>query len=173
MNKQLGATEWRKLIPIPVCEDHPEYNKLYEKAWELAFQHIKYIPGMPQNPYMDEAFCDTQIWIWDTCFMALFCKYAQSAFPGVESLKNFYDVLYNEKKLPAVIPSEKEPEWTGSVVGKPFEIQVHIADNPPLFAWAEYENALMSGDEAHIKELLHDSQVLQNTICGLKTFMCL
>ena len=64
---------------------------LYNKAWELAFMHIKDVPGMPQNPYMDEAFCDTQVWIWDTCFMTLFCKYANRVFPGVESLKNFYN----------------------------------------------------------------------------------
>lgn len=161
MDKQFGSSEWQKYIPIPVCEAHREYDELYSKAWELAFLHIKDIPGMPQNPYMDEAFCDTQLWIWDTCFMALFCKYAQRVFPGVESLKNFYDVLYNGKALPAIIPTDKEPEWTGSVAGEPFGIQIHIADNPPLFAWAEYENALMSGDEAHIKELLYHGKVLQ------------
>ena len=161
MNQLFGSPEWRKYVPTPVCEAYPEYNELYEKAWELAFAHMKDIPGMPQTPYMDEAFCDTQLWIWDTCFMALFCKYAKQVFPGVESLKNFYGVLYNEKKLPTVIPTESEPAWTGSITGEPFEMQVHIADNPPLFAWAEYENALMSGDEAYTKELLYERKVLQ------------
>ena len=60
---------------------------------------------------MDEAFCDTQIWIWDTCFMSLFCKYAQSVFPGIESLNNFYEVLHNGGRLANIIPSEKEPAW--------------------------------------------------------------
>lgn len=161
MKKRFGAADWKAYIPWPVCEAHPEYNELYNKAWELAFAHIKNIDGLPQTPYMDEAFCDTQLWIWDSCFMALFCKYAREVFPGVETLNNFYEVLYNGKRLPCVIPTEAEPEWTHRIVGEPYEIKVHIADNPPLFAWAEYENALMSGDTDYIKELLYSGKVLQ------------
>lgn len=116
---------------------------------------------MPQSPYMDEAFCETQVWIWDSCFMSLFCKYAREAFPGVETLNNFYEVLYNGKHLPEVIPTENEPDWTKAIPGIPYEIKVHIADNPPLFAWAEYENAMMSGDVNYVKELLYEHKYLQ------------
>ncbi len=161
MKDRFGAPDWKKFIPQPVCEAHPEYNELYNKAWELAFDHIKSIDGLPQTPYMDEAFCDTQLWIWDSCFMALFCKYAREVFPGVETLNNFYEVLYNGKRLPCVMPTEAEPEWTQRTVGEPYEIKVHIADNPPLFAWAEYENALARGDLDYVKELLYSRKVLQ------------
>ena len=109
--------DWKRKLPQPVCEDVPDYDKLYQKAWELAHNHIRHIEGMPKTPYMDEAFCDTQIWIWDTCFMSLFCKYAADVFPGKESLCNFYDVLYGGKSLPYVIPSANEPEWTGASAG--------------------------------------------------------
>ncbi|MBQ9132292.1 MAG: hypothetical protein IJX62_07470 [Clostridia bacterium] len=153
--------DWKKKLPRPICEDVPEYDMLYQKAWELAHDHIRYIDGMPQSPYMDEAFCDTQIWIWDTCFMSLFCKYARDEFPGVESLKNFYDVLHGDKSLPDIIPSEKEPVWTGATAGVPAEIKIHIADNPPLFAFAEYENALFHGDVAYVRDLLYNKRVLQ------------
>ncbi len=125
---------------------------------------------MPQSPYMDEAFCDTQIWIWDSCFMSLFCKYAQEVFPGVETLNNFYEVIHNKEKLPQIIPGEKEPEWTGATPGNPSDININIADNPPLFAWAEYENALLNGDMEYVKELLYNRQILQkhyNWIEGL------
>lgn len=152
---------WKDFIPVPVYDEHPEYNELYEKAWELAFEHIKNIDGMPQTPYMDEAFCATQIWIWDSCFMSLFCKYAREVFPGVETLKNFYDVLYEGKHLPVIMPPEDEPYWTKAVYKEPYEIKIHIADNPPLFAWAEYENALMKGDRGYLKELLYERRVLQ------------
>ena len=86
-----GASNWRDYIPMPICEEHPEYNEFYMKAWELAYDHIKELPGMPQTPYMDEAFCATQFWIWDTCFMSLFCKYAREVFPGDETFNNFYE----------------------------------------------------------------------------------
>ena len=161
MKKRFGAADWEKYIPEPICDLHPEYYEFYKKAWELAHAHIKSIDGMPQTPYMDEAFCETQIWIWDTCFMTLFCKYAQDVFPGVETLNNFYEVLYNNKKLPAVIPPKNEPDWTGATPGVPYNIKVHLADNPPLFAWAEYVNAVVRGDREYIRELLYDRGVLQ------------
>lgn len=161
MKKNFFETDWKKYLPRPVCEDHPEYDMLYQKAWELAHDHVKHIEGMPQTPYMDEAFCDTQIWIWDTCFMTLFCKYAGEVFPGIESLKNFYGVLHEGGSLPEVIPTEREPAWTGAIPGVPKTIDVHIADNPPLFAWAEYENALFHGNADYVKDLLYRRGVLQ------------
>ena len=161
MNKNFRDPEWEKYLPRPVCEAHPEYNEFYTKAWELAHTHVRDIPGMPQNPYMDEAFCDTQVWIWDTCFMSLFCKFAQETFPGVETFNNFYEVLYGGNPLPEIVPTEDEPWWTGATPGVPTNIKVHIADNPPLFAWAEHENALIHGDVEYIKELLYNSRALQ------------
>ena len=161
MKNLFGSKDYRDYIPHPVNEDDPAFLELYYKAWELAFAHIKHIPGMPQTPYMDEAFCDTQIWIWDTCFMSLFCKWGREVFPGVESLKNFYEVLYGEGRLAKVIPTEREPEFTGAVPGEPYEIVIHIADNPPLFALAEYENAKMLGDTDAVRALLYEKQYLQ------------
>ncbi len=161
MKKDFLATDWKKYLPRPVYDSHPEYADFYNKAWELARAHVKSTPGMPQNPYMDEGVCDTQIWIWDTCFMSFFCKYAQEAFPGVESFKNFYTVLHEGKLLPTVIPKESEPRWTGATPGVPTNIKVHIPDNPPLFAWGEYENALLHGDASYLRELLYEKQSLQ------------
>ncbi|MBQ2987972.1 MAG: hypothetical protein IJD59_02595 [Clostridia bacterium] len=154
-------TDWKRFLPKIICEDAPEYDTLYQKAWELAFDHVREIEGMPASPYMDEAFCDTQIWIWDTCFMSLFCKYAREIFPGTESLRNFYETLYGGKRLPFVIPGEGEPAWTGASAGVPKRIEIHIADNPPLFAWAEYENALFHGDKAYVRRLLCEDRFLQ------------
>jgi glycogen debranching enzyme len=161
MKTNFGAKNFRDFIPHPVDARHPEFAMLYDKAWELGYAHIKDIPGMPQTPYMDEAFCDTQIWIWDTCFMSLFCKYGREVFPGVESLKNFYEVLYDEGSLPFVIPTEREPDFTGATPGVPYGLVIHIADNPPLFALAEYENARMLGDKEHIRSLLYEKKYLE------------
>ena len=152
--------EWKSEIPVPVCTEHPEFNELYRIAWDLAHDHMLDIPGMPQTPYMDEAFCDTDIWIWDSCFMALFCKYAQSRFPGVETLKNFYKVLYDGGQLPEIV-SRNAPAWTGVLPGQKTRMVIHIMDNPPLFAWAEYQNALFSGDREHVADLLLKKRRLQ------------
>ena len=84
------AAEWKSHIPVPVNEEHPEYLELYWKAWELAHDHIKDIPGLPQTPYMDEGAGPYDIWIWDTCFMLFFFKYAPDIFPEIEWRGNFY-----------------------------------------------------------------------------------
>ncbi len=161
MKKNFHDRDWRSRLPLPVCEEHPEYEEFYKKAWELAHEHIRDVLGMPQTPYMDEAFCDTQIWIWDTCFMSMFCKFAQDVFPGVESLRNFYEPLHNGRALPEIVPTENEPSWINAPAGVPYPIQIHIADNPPLFAWSEYENALIHGDREYLKTLLYHDKFLQ------------
>lgn len=161
MIKDFTRENWREFLPVPVCEEHPEYEKFYYIAWEMAHDHIRKIEGMPSPFYMDEAFCDTQIWIWDSCFMSMFCKYAPDCFPGVETLQNFYLALHEGKKLGQIIPTENEPDWTGAKPGEPFNIQIQIADNPPLFAWAEYQNALFSGDKEYLKKLLYEDKFLQ------------
>ena len=147
-------TELFRMLPEPVYDRKPELVDFYHFAWKLVGDHLTNIPGMPCNPYMDEAFCRTQIWIWDTVFMSFFCRYSGGAFPGVESFSNFYDVMYGSKTLPAVVVPENEPRWTGYTPGTMVPIKIHIADNPPLFAWAEYENVLFSGDTDRGRKVL-------------------
>ena len=52
MNKNFRETDWKRYLPIPICEEYPEYGEFYEKAWALAHDHVMEIDGMPQNPYM-------------------------------------------------------------------------------------------------------------------------
>ena len=87
---------FRSNIPQPVFSQKPEFVDLYWKAWELAKGRIKYQDGIYQSPYMDENLWDDTIWIWDTEFMVLFCRYAPSLFPGIESLDNFYESILND-----------------------------------------------------------------------------
>lgn len=161
MKKDFHCPSRASHVPEVLYDAKPGFVELYHKAWELVSDHVMDIEGMPQTPYMDEAFCRTQIWIWDTCFMSLFCKYAPDYFPGVESLHNFYDVMYGEKCLPEVPVPEDEPSWTLCTPGTMGRIKIHIADNPPLFAWSEYENFLFTGDVEHIKTLLLKEEYLQ------------
>lgn len=168
-NRFMDNTDWKKDIPIVIDDEHPEYVELYNATWEIVTRHVKNVAGMPQTPYMDEGFCDTDIWIWDSCFMSLFCKYAPKSFPGIETLNNFYEVLYGNAVYPMVIPGDV-PEWTGAIKGKPIKLVLHIADNPPLFAWVEYSYAMMTGDVEHVKTLL-SKEYLQKHYHWLNTLM--
>lgn len=142
----------RSQFPQPVFEKQPGYVDLYWKACELAKAHVLTQPGLPQSPYMDEALWEDTIWIWDTCFMSLYCRYAPETLPGIESLSNFY-VPIHEGGLMKTLKDDKKNSSSRVIVQHP--------DNPPLFAWVEWEYFQMTGDKARVKWLLEDKKYLQ------------
>ncbi len=166
-NFSLNNPDWKKSIPVPVFDEEPDYIHFYNRAWELAKDHVRDIPGLPQTPYMDEAFWNVDIWIWDTCFMLHFCKYAPDVFPGIETLNNFYEPLHGGHPLPKVYPDEKASR--DYPPDQPVQLCIHIPDNPPLFAWIEYSYALMTGDKEHLRKLLLEKQYLQKHFAYLES----
>lgn len=128
-------------LPEPVYEKNSDLIDLYYKAWELAYDHVLYREDSPQKHYIDEAMKPQTIWIWDTCFMALYCRYAPDQYPGIESLNNFYYIMHDR------------------ISGAPFK--VHHPDNPPLFAWVEWEYFKLTGDIERLKKILVEKQYLQ------------
>lgn len=132
--------DWQSEIPRVVYPDR-ELVDLYEKTWEIAAGRVRKGPeGLPASPYLDENCYDDQIWIWDACFMVMFSKYAPVAYPGKQTLENLYYPIHENRPTP---------------------LRVHMRDNPPLFAWTEYNNYLFSGDRRQVKHVLEDKQYLQ------------
>lgn len=127
-------------VPAPVFDAHPGYVDMYWKAWKLAWEHVHWDSAAPASPFMDEAFADGTIWIWDTEFMALFCKYAPERFPGVESFDNFWKPMHD---------------------GVPSSQKIHHPDNPPFFAWVEWQHLQFTGDTARIRRILSKENYLQ------------
>lgn len=146
-------------VPAPLFDERPEYVELYYKAWELAYQHIDTLPGIPAPVYMDEAHRSDRIWVWDTCLMGHFCKYCPSVFPGIASLDNFYGILLSgdERPLPKVLGNK----WCGKDEGKMLPLRVQHPDNPPLMAWTEYCYALQTGDRARLEKVFVKERDLQ------------
>lgn len=132
--------DWQGEIPRVV---HPDtaLTHLYEATWATAATRVrKGPPGLPASPYLDENCYEDQVWIWDSCFMVLFSKYAPKAYPGKETLDNLYAPLHD---------------------GRPTPLLVHMRDNPPLFAWTENENYRFTADTAHLRRVLLEQQYLQ------------
>lgn len=121
------------LVPEVVFDEDPALVDLYRLAWELAAAHVTPRDGAPQSPYMDEAFDPDTIWIWDTCLMAHFAKYAPEHFPGAASLDNFYGPMYD---------------------GAESSLRIQHPDNPPLFAWSELEHVRHTGDLERVRRVL-------------------
>ena len=150
---------WREMLPRPVFDEDPRLIDFYYRAWELSHARVDEIPGLPAPRYMDEAHMSNTIWIWDTCFMVHFCKYCPLEFPGIESLENFYGVLLSDKNTP--LPKVLGNVWCGPYNGKMIDFRIHLADNPPLFAWTEYVYALQTGDRARLKKVYEEKRWLQ------------
>lgn len=143
--KALPGTPDRQCLPEPVYAKDPGYVELYWKAWDLAWEHVREEAGVIQSPYMDEAWYDRKtgkdgrIWIWDTEFMALFCKYAPGLFPGIQSLDNFYGPILD---------------------GAPSSQIIHHPDNPAFFPWVEWEYYKFTGDRARVDSLINGNAYL-------------
>lgn len=154
-------------FPQPVFDREPGYVDFYWKACDLAYAHVLTQPGLPQSPYMDEAFWDDTIWIWDTCFMSLYCRYAPQALPGIESLANFYVPIHDHVPLRVQGSSASYKNLNPWRAKQPdegtnrFAVTIQHPDNPPLFAWVEWQYFQMTGDKARVKWLLEDKQYLQ------------
>lgn len=127
-------------VPEVVFDREPGFVRFYEAAWRLAAEHIVTTPGLPVPRHMDEAFTRERLWIWDSCFMTFYCRYAFRHFPGTESLDNFYLPMYDGVESP---------------------LKIHHPDNPPLFAWAEYESFKFTGDRQRIRRNLVEKRYLQ------------
>lgn len=101
--------ELRNELPAPIYEANPLWVECYWKAWELASKHF-YAPDTTNgfvSSYVDAAFSD-HIFLWDMCFITLFCNYAQGLTPGIAGLDNFY-----AKQLPTGEISREIDRRTG------------------------------------------------------------
>jgi len=64
---------------------------MYWKSWELAFKNF-HEPASGSgyvSQFIDAAF-NENIFLWDTCFITMFCNCAHPLVPGIASLDNLY-----------------------------------------------------------------------------------
>jgi len=121
------------LLPQPFLSAHPEWVDLHHFCWRIAAKNVRFSRG---RWHMDAAWDPTRNyqWVWDTCFMVLYCRYANGQFPGVQSLDNFYEMQREDGYIGMTydMTTEFEP-WPDRI-------------NPPLFAWVEWEHYRATGD---------------------------
>lgn len=97
-------SEVRGRLPEPICPGRPEYVASYWRAWELAYRNT-YAPnprsGFVSN-FVDAAF-NSNIFLWDTVFITMFCNVAHPYIPGIRSLDNFYRKQFDNGEIPREI----------------------------------------------------------------------
>lgn len=173
--------ETRGKLPSPIFDEKPVWVKLYWRSWELAFKNF-YEPT-PENgfvsQYIDAAF-NSNIFLWDTCFLTMFCNVAHPLVPGIGSLDNFYAKQHRDGEICREISRidgrdfvqwvnrEGNPlisrwgwnrkddggtlvTYRGRTEPKPLPVLTLDALNHPIFAWAELESYRTTGDLARLK----------------------
>jgi hypothetical protein len=174
----------KDLLPSPVYEEDTLLVKTYWKAWELAFNNF-YEPSARNgfvSPFIDAAF-NNNIFLWDACFMTLFCNYAHPLVPGIGTLDNFYakqhpsgeicreisrytgkdcDFWVNRENRDLfsrwgyTVPENIEScaiTYKGREIPTPRPLLTLDGMNHPILAWAEWESFLLTGDSARLQQV--------------------
>ena len=167
-------SDLRDQLPSPIYDEHPDWVRMYWKAWELAFNNF-HEPASGSgfvSQFIDAAF-NQNIFLWDTCFMTMFCNVAYPLVPGIGSLDNFYAKQHTDGEICREIgraTGVDYAEWVnredkglfsrwgwngapnapviyrGRATPQPPPLLTLDALNHPIFAWAELESYRMTGD---------------------------
>jgi len=168
-------------LPAPIYDENPLYVEMYWKTWEIAFRNF-YEPAPESGfvtQFIDAAF-NQNIFLWDTCFLTMFCNYGHPLTPGIGSLDNFYAKQYDNGEICREInrtTGRDFGQWVnqdgknlfsrwgkfsvtyvGREIPKPPPHLTLDALNHPIFAWAELESLRVTGDRDRVK-LVYDPLV--------------
>lgn len=161
--------ETRDKLPNPIDDENPLYVQMYWKTWELGFRNF-YEPKPGSgfvSQFIDAAF-NQNIFLWDTCFLTMFCNYGHPLVPGIGSLDNFYAKQYEDGEICREINRATGQDFTpwvnadgkslfsrwsrfsvkyvGREVPQPPPRLTLDALNHPILAWAEMESFRVTGD---------------------------
>lgn len=132
----------RRELPEIVCESHPEWVGLYDRAWQIAFKNMEYPDRegwLPQMTCMPGAGI---LWQWDSCFMTLFSRYSNNTVSAMNNLDNLYRLQRDDGYMSMAYRIKTEEPAYGERI------------NPPLFAWVEWEYFLVTGDDTRLERVL-------------------
>jgi hypothetical protein len=90
----------REQLPSPIYAANALWVQAYWKAWELAFRNFHEPPPGSGfvSAFIDAAF-NENIFLWDSCFMTMFCNYGYPLVPGISTLDNFYAKQHEDGEI--------------------------------------------------------------------------
>lgn len=138
--------EAKEYLPQVIWEGHEAETECYDAAWKTAFTNIHNPAENSRliSPYIDAAF-NGCIFMWDSCFMLMFGKFGDRAFPFLRTLDNFYALQHKDgfisKEISESDGSEKFTRFDPSSTG------------PNIMAWCEYEYYKITGDKTRLSKI--------------------
>lgn len=109
-------------LPSPYIGAKPGWTECYWYAARILFRNT-HKPAQSSgfvSDFVDAAF-NKDIFMWDTCFMTLFCNMFHKYVPGICSLDNFYCKQFDDGEIPREMVRE---------TGKDFLLWVNAFDKP-------------------------------------------
>lgn len=129
-------------LPNVICDNHSDWVDMYNTAWKYAADNIEY---PCKGGWKSQMTCMPGrgiLWQWDSCLMALFARFSNDSMPVMNNLDNLYRLQREDGYMSmAYFIDTEEPAYGERI-------------NPPLFAWAEWEYFLVSGDDTRFKAVL-------------------
>ena len=130
-------------LPELIAADHPVWVAMYNKAWQLAFKNLRQpepTSGFIAN-FIDPAF-NANTFMWDSCFMMLFGRYARQLFNFMGTLDNFYAKQHDDGFICREINS-----YSGTDL---FQSLDPRSTGPNILAWVEWLDYQHSQDKERL-----------------------
>ncbi len=153
-------------LPEIALTKHRELEALYDYAFKTAFKNIDYIDKPGWKPQLTCYPGIGIVWQWDSCFMTFITNYSNASLTAFNNLDNMYRLQGDNGYISMAynIAEEKEAYDTGRI-------------NPPLYAWAEWQHYIITGDSSRFACVAPKIEGLYNYIekkhrrsCGLYWF---
>lgn len=132
----------KEKLPQPIFEGGEDWIALYYKAWETLFGNIDDVGQEGWKPMLTCMPGVGKIWQWDSCFMAMITNYANDTFSAMNNLDNLYRLQREDGFIAMCYTIKTESMVGGEKI------------NPPLYAWAEWEHYILSGDRERLAQVL-------------------
>jgi hypothetical protein len=119
-------------LPELIADDHPTWVKMYNRAWQIAFKNLRQPEtesGFVAN-FIDTAF-NANTFMWDSCFMMIFGRYARRSFDFMGTLDNFYSKQHDDGFICREINT-----YSGKDL---FQTLDPRSTGPNILAWTEWE----------------------------------
>lgn len=155
----------KEKLPKPIYGGRDDLISLYQLAWQTAFEKIDYINKDGWKPILT---CMPGVgitWQWDSCFLTFFTNYSQGTLSALNNLDNLYRLQRDDGYISMAYKIDSEKDAYGERI------------NPPLYAWAEWEYYLISGDSSRFERVVPIIEKLyrfiennRRRVCGLYYF---
>jgi glycogen debranching enzyme len=129
-------------LPSLIYDDKPQWIELYQKAWQIAFGNIE--TDVPEG-WLTQLTCmpgSGTIWQWDSCFLLFYARFSNNTLFATNNLDNIYRLQREDGYISmAYNIRTQKPAFPGRI-------------NPPLYAWAEWEHYLVTGNNSRFERIL-------------------